>query len=456
MDTKKLRYLPWIVGFGMLMETLDVTVINTAIPQMSRSLMVSPISLKIAITSYLLSLAAFMPISGFVADRIGTKVTFAWAMVVFILGSILAGCSVSVPMLVIGRIVQGVGGAMMTPVGRLVLLQSFPKSEFAKAFSLYTIFGQIGPALGPVVGGALTTGISWRMVFFINIPIGIIALFFIHHFIDNQKQDELKPFDISGFIVFGVALALLIFALTLLTEPSIERWIEIIMLAISAGLFVAYYFHYKRVVHPVVNLGLFRTATFRVAVLGSLVIRMAIGAIPFLLPLLFQLNFGLSAFQSGLYLVSYGVALICAKPLVSPLIQRVGYQKLLIITPILISICLFELVTFTSVTPIWWIVTLVFIIGFFCSLQFTFMNTLNFVDIKAQDKSAATSVSSVMQQFAMSLGVCVAAGLLLVFGGAQHGHYINQSVFKNVWLVLGCIPLLSLIIFGQLRSKSHL
>ncbi|MDF1653839.1 MAG: MFS transporter [Coxiellaceae bacterium] len=453
MDTKKLRYLPWIVGFGMLMETLDVTVINTAIPQMSRSLLVDPISLKIAITSYLLSLAAFMPVSGYIADRIGTKVTFAWAMIVFMLGSILAGCSVSVPMLVIGRVVQGVGGAMMTPVGRLILLKSFPKSDFAKAFSLYTIFGQLGPALGPVVGGALTTAISWRLVFFINVPLGLIALFFIYYFIDNQKASDKKSFDYLGFVLFGLALALLIFALTLLTEPGIQRWIEILMLLLSVVLFTIYYFHYKRAVHPVVNLALFRTPTFRVAVLGSLIVRCAIGAIPFLLPLLFQLGFGMSAFHSGLLLLPYGVALICAKPLVSPLIQYFGYKKLLIVNPIIISACLFGLITFTATAPVEWMVALIFITGFFCSLQFTFMNTLNFVDIKVQDKSAATSVSSVMQQFAMSLGVCVAAGLLLLFGGGEQTHYVNPEVFRYVWLALGFIPLLSLIVFSQLQAK---
>lgn len=445
-------YIPCVLGLGLLMETLDSTVLNTALPQMALSFAVDALTLKLSIVSYFITLAIFIPASGYATDRWGTKRVFFGATLLFVLSSFLCGVSQNLPELIIGRLLQGVGGAMVTPVGRLILLKTFERTEFIKAFTSLVLVGQVGVVLGPTLGGILTTFLGWRWVFFVNLPVGLLLLIFIARVIPNYREEIRYHFDKWGFILFSIAVGLITFGLALVTEESFHNAnIAGMLLSMGALFLVIYLWHTKHKYLPLLNLTLFRIRTFRIAILGSFLIRLPLNAPFFLLTLLFQIEFGFSAFAAGLFLMPYGLAMITMKGYFQKILSYFGFRRSLMINPILLTLSLFTFSQVTAETPAWILLVLVALLGIVSSFQFTCMNTLNFADIEKKDMSHASIISSVLQQLAMSFSVCFSAGLLIGVSKIHHVAALHIAAFHTTFYILGGVMLLSLLIFRQLR-----
>ncbi|ODN42080.1 MFS transporter [Piscirickettsia litoralis] len=444
--------LPWLISFGLFMENLDSTVINTAIPQMAQSLTVNPLTLKLAITSYLVSLVLFMPISGYLADKLGTKRIFISAITIFTLGSLLCSLASSLSMLIIARIIQGLGGAMMVPTGRLILIKTFEKSAMVNALSNMAIIGQIGPAFGPVLGGALTSYLSWHWVFFINLPIGALGVFFACRWITHNHTAQTPPFDTKGFILFGFGLIAINLFLTLANNPLISLKTLEVSLILGIISLISYYFYAKNKTDPMISFTPFKTRTFKVAVLGSLWVRITANSFPFILPLLLQINFGYSAFVSGMLILPYGLGLISAKFLIKPLLKRFGYRQLLLINPCVIAVISLAFACLNPSSPKLLIIFLCFLGGMACSVQFSSMQTLNYIDIQAQEKSKATSLASLSQQLAVNLGVCFTAFSLGYFNTGPQTT-ISLHAFHSSFTLLALIAASSTIIFQMLKKS---
>jgi len=449
------RYLPWVVATALFMEQLDSTIINTAVPAIAESLRVTPLSLKAVVTSYVISLAVCIPASGWMADQFGSRRVFFVAVAIFTAASILCGLAVSAQMLVATRVLQGVGAAMMTPVGRLAIVQTFPKSELLRAQNFVIIPALIGPMLGPTVGGLIVNWMSWREIFFVNVPVGIAALYLIHHYMPDYRAQTKRPFDVIGLALFGSGAALLSWLLEVFGEHTIDATSGAILLLISLSLLAAFAWHARENAHPLLRLGLLRLRTFRVSVVGGAVTRLGVGGLPFLLPLLFQLGLGLPAWESGLLMIPAAVAAMGMKVFATHVLRRYGFRQVLIVNTVLtgITIALFALVT--PATPIVLIVGLGLAQGFFNSLQFSSINSMAFADIEAHDSSMASSIASTMQQ--MSLGFGLALGSLIVgwFLGhlSQSDQHAVASALHHAFLTLGLLTIGSSLTFWSLRRS---
>jgi EmrB/QacA subfamily drug resistance transporter len=449
------RYLPWLVALALFMEQLDSTIVNTAVPTMAASLHVTPLSLKAVVTSYILSLAVCIPVSGWIADRFGTRRVFALAIVVFTFSSILCGVSVNVPMLVAARVLQGIGAAMMMPVGRLTIVRTFPKSELLMAMNFVIIPALIGPLLGPTVGGVIVHWLSWREIFFVNIPVGLLALLLIQRHMPDYYGDTSRPLDIIGLILFGSGTALLSWLLEIFGEHHIDATSAAILLFLAVALLIGYAWHASQNAYPLLRLALFKIRTFRVSVVGGFVTRLGIGGLPFLLPLLYQLGLGLPAWQSGLMMMPSAIAAMGMKFLSGRLLARYGYRQVLIVNTVMIgfTIGMFSLVG--SGTPILLIILLSLTMGFFNSLQFSSMNSMAFADIDTADSSMASTIASSLQQMSMSFGL--ACGTLVTgwyLGDLpQTDHAAVTSALHYAFLTLGVLTAISSLSFWTLRAK---
>ncbi|HZF23021.1 MAG TPA: DHA2 family efflux MFS transporter permease subunit [Burkholderiales bacterium] len=456
MDTQIVkRYLPWVVATALFMEQLDSTIVNTAIPAMATSLQVAPLSLKAVVTSYILSLAVCIPISGWMADRFGTRRVFAIAVALFTLSSILCGLSVNVPMLVAARTLQGVGAAMMMPVGRLAIIRTYPKSELLMAMNFVIIPALIGPLLGPTVGGLIVHWLSWREIFFVNIPVGLAALYLIHRYMPDYRGESTRPLDLVGLVLFGSGMALLSWLLEIFGEHHIDATSAAFVSLISVALLAAYVFHARQAKYPLLRLGLFRVRTFRVSVAGGFITRLGVGGLPFLLPLLYQIGMGLPAWQSGLLMMPTAAAAMGMKLIAPKVLGRHGFRQVLVVNTLMIglTICLFSLVTPSS--PITLIVGLSLAVGFFNSLQFSAMNSMAYADTEARDSSMASTIASSMQQLSMSFGL--ACGSLIAawyLGDApQTDGAAVTSALHYAFLTLGVLTALSSLSFWTLHAE---
>jgi EmrB/QacA subfamily drug resistance transporter len=405
------RYLPWLVATVLFMEQLDSTIVNTAVPSMAQSLNVTPLSLKAVVTSYILSLAVGIPLSGWLADRFGTRRVFGIAVAVFTTASILCGLSVNVPMLVAARILQGMGAAMMTPVGRLAIVRTFAKSELLAAMNFVIIPALIGPLLGPTVGGLIVHWLSWREIFFVNVPVGLVALWLIRRYMPDYQGESRRPLDVVGLALFGSGTALVSWLLEIFGEHQLDTTSTCVLIALSVGLLSAYAVHASRTPHPLLQLALFKIRTFRVAVAGGFVTRLGIGGLPFLLPLLYQLGLGLPAWESGLLMMPSAAAAMGMKLLAPRLLRRYGYRRILIVNTVMIGITISLFALVREGTPLALIVLLSLAQGFFNSLQFSSMNSMAYADIDERDSSMASTIASSMQQLSMSFGL--ASGSLI-------------------------------------------
>ena len=423
------------------MQNLDGTIVATALPAMAKSFAADPLRMNVALTSYLLSLAVFIPVSGWMADRYGTRTVFRAAIAVFIIGSILCGQATDLWGLVAARIVQGVGGAMMVPVGRLVLLRSVAKSELVGAMAWLTVPALIGPVVGPPLGGFLVTYADWRWIFYINIPIGILGIVLVTRFVEDIREPALKRLDAVGLMLSGVALSGLLFGFETLGRgvlaPSIAGG------AVIAGLIamLGYGLHARRVADPLLDITLMRIPTFAVSVIGGSLFRVGVGAVPFLLPLMLQLGFDYSAAQSGLITFAGSVGAIVMKPATQFALRWFGFRMTLAWNGALSAILLGACAAFSPAWPLPSIYAVLLLGGFLRSLQFTAYNTIAYADVARGRMSAATSLYSTIQQMSLTLGVTIGAAALeastLLF---QHAKPLNTD-FAIAFLVVSAIAL---------------
>jgi EmrB/QacA subfamily drug resistance transporter len=452
--TASKRLLPWLVAVAFFMESLDTTILNTAVPAISAALHVSPLSMKSVLASYTLSLAVFIPISGWMADRFGTRRVFASAIGLFTLGSLLCGLSTNIHLLVACRILQGCGGAMMVPVGRLTLVRTFAKSELIRAMSFVAIPGLIGPMLGPVAGGLIVGYFHWRVIFFLNIPIGLFGLVMVYMHLPDYREEDTHPLDVVGLILFGSGIALLSYVLEIFSEHTLGVGEVLGLLTISVALLAGYLLHARGTAYPLLQLSLFRIRTFSAAVSGSFFTRLGIGGVPFLLPLLYQVGFGFTAIQSGLLIMPQAIAAMSFKFLMPKVLARVGFRGVLISNTVVLGVLLLLFATIGMGTPVWLIVLLAFCYGTFSSLQYTSMNTLSYADISEDQTSGASSIASTVQQMSISFGVA-AAGLATAFFIPARAHTTRGEMIHGIHealVVLGGFTILSTLIFHRLKS----
>jgi EmrB/QacA subfamily drug resistance transporter len=443
-----------IVSCALFMQALDSTIIATALPTIARSIGESPLRLNVAITCYLLSLAVFIPISGWTADRFGARRVFTGAIIVFILGSIGCGLSQALWMLVVARIVQGMGGAMMVPVGRLVLLRTVPKSELVQAMSWVSVPALTGPVIGPPLGGLIVTYFSWRWIFFINIPIGLLGVVLVNLFIENLRETTVRPFDLRGFLLTGVGLASLAFGFEAGGRGALP-WPATAGLVAGGGLCLWLYVrHARRIDHPIIDLALMRIPTYAMATAGGFLFRMGLGALPFLMPLMLQVGFGLSPLHSGLITFASALGAMSNKTVVTLILRGFGFRNVLIANTLVSSAFLFAYSFFRPTTPHFVIFLALLAGGFFRSLQMTSLNTLSYADVPPAMLSRATSLTSMAQQLSQSVGVGTGA-LLLYLMLALHGRAVSSAGdFSFALAMVGAISMLSVPFFMMMSRDA--
>jgi len=453
-DTAK-RLLPWLVAVGFFMESLDTTILNTAVPAISQALEVEPLSMKAVLASYTLSLAVFIPISGWMANRFGTRKVFASAIGTFTLGSFLCGISTDIHWLVACRILQGCGGAMMLPVGRLTMVRTFAKSELIRAMSFVSIPGLVGPMVGPLLGGVIIRYFHWSLIFFVNIPIGLIGLYMVYRHLPNYRAPQNYPLDIVGLILFGSGISLLSYVLEVFGEHTLSGREILGLLAISFALLGAYGLNTTRTLHPLLRLGLLRIRSFRVAVVGSLCSRLGIGGLPFLLPLLYQVGLGYTAIQSGLLIMPQALAAMSLKPILPRILRKFGYRQVLIFNTVMLGVMLILFSTIDAGTPVWLIALMAFVYGFFTSIQYTSMNTLAYADVTNEQASGASTIASTVQQLAISFGVA-AASLAAALFIPEHLRTNGTEMIHGIHLalrVLAALTVLATAVFIELTQS---
>ncbi len=448
------RLLPWLVAVGFFMESLDTTILNTAVPAIAHALKVPPLSMKAVLASYTLSLAVFIPISGWMANRFGTRRVFASAIGIFTLGSFLCGISRDIHWLVAFRILQGGGGAMMLPVGRITMVRSFAKSELISAMSFVAIPGLVGPMLGPVIGGAIIGYFHWSVIFFVNIPIGLVGLYMVYRHLPNYREARNTPLDVIGLALFGSGIALLSYVLEVFGETTLSGREMLGLLAISAVLLAAYGLHTRRTRHPLLRLQLLATRTFRVAISGNLFTRLGIGGIPFLLPLLYQVGLGYTPIQSGLLIMPQAFAAMSLKLTMPHILRKFGYRAVLIVNTLMLGVMIMLFGTIRITTAVWVIAAMAFIYGFLTSLQYTSMNTLAYADIGDRDTSSASTIASTVQQLAVSFGVA-AASLAAALFIPDRLHATAPQLINGIHLALyalAALTIASTLVFVRLRA----
>src|SRR5580700_7169764 len=453
MEPSSKRLLPWLVAVAFFMESLDTTILNTAVPTIAGALKVAPLSMKAVLSSYTLSLAVFIPISGWMADRFGTRRVFASAIGIFTLGSLLCGLSNNIHVLVADRVLQGCGGAMMVPVGRLTLVRTFAKSELIRAMSFVAIPGLVGPMLGPIAGGLIVAYLHWRVIFFVNLPIGLAGLILVYIHLPDYREKS-NPLDVVGLILFGSGIALLSYVLEVFGEHTLSLGQILGLLAISVLLLAGYGVHASKAPFPLLELSLFRIRTFRAAVSGSFFTRLGIGGIPFILPLLYQVGLGFNPIQSGLMMMPQAIAAISLKMTMPRILNRFGYRAVLISNTVILGVLIVLFATIGEGTPVLLIVALTFCFGFFSSLQYTSMNTLVYADVDEEQTSSASSIASTMQQMSISFGVATAS-LATAFFIPDRFHSTAPEMIGGIhraFLVLGGLTVISTIVFSGLKS----
>jgi len=449
------RIVPWLCGTALFMELLDATIVNTAVPTMAAALGAPPLSLKTVLTSYTLSLAVFIPVSGWMADRFGTRRVFASAVGVFLVGSLLCGLSVNLPMMVASRLLQGAGGAMMTPVGRVVLVRTFPRAEFIRAMNFVVIPSLIGPLVGPFLGGLIVHWLHWRIIFFLNLPIGLVGLWLIWRHMPDYRQRGTARLDWLGFVLFGAGIALLSHVLEVFSEHAWDAFPLIAMTAGAALLLALYGRHARRAPAPLLQLSLFGVRTFRASVVGGFVTRLGIGGMPFLLPLLYQLGLGYLPWQAGLLMVPQAAAAILMKVLSAWILRRLGYRTVLMANTVLLGATIAAFALVHPGAPLAGILGLSFLQGFFSSLQFTSMNSLVFADVADAEASRASSIFSTAQQLSLSFGVAVSSLVVAFWISLRGGSVTGQlpGALHDAFLTLGALTLLSSAMFVALRPE---
>lgn len=448
------KIIIFVVSLALFMEALDTTIINTAIPAVSRSLSVNPIDLKIALISYLLSLAIFIPISGWMADKYGAKRVFMLAVIVFSVSSLFCGFTRYLWQLVLMRTLQGMGGAFAMPVGRLILLRTSPRREFITLMGRVVMVASIGTMLGPLFGGLIVEHFSWRWIFWINVPVGILALFLSQIGLPKMPREKVPALDKWGFILFGSGLAIFTFGLSIFSQSTVSMWIAGVIILAAILILSLYYWYARRVTHPIVNMKLFHLRTFQISMIANLIARLGFSGLPFLVPILLQVSLGYSAQISGIALAPLALGILFVKLFIIKLLRYFGYKRLLILNTILITISLWTFIIIDQNTSLYIIASLTFGFGLFISTQFTAMNSLGYSGLSATQFSGATSLISTIQQLAQSFGVATAAFLIHCFSWRSATDFLLiPRTFHQSFFVMGILTLISVLIFLRLRPE---
>jgi EmrB/QacA subfamily drug resistance transporter len=444
----------FIIATALFMENMDGTVISTALPAIALDLHQDPIVLKLALTSYMLTLAVFIPASGWVADRFGARTVFCSAIVIFTIGSILCGASTSLRTLIAARVFQGLGGAMMVPVGRLVLLRSVPKSDLVNAMAYLTVPALIGPVAGPPLGGFITTYFHWRWIFWINVPIGVIGVLLSLKFIQNLREHDVPRFDFMGFVLSGVGLLSLISGLSMIGRGIAPLWEVAAMVVIGALALAAYVRHAGANEDAILDLKLLKIPTFFAGVVGGLIFRVGIGAMPFLLPLLLQIGFGLTPFQSGSLTFATAAGALLMKFTASTALRWFGFRQTLIVNGLISGAFLAACALFTPSTPHWALLLILLAGGFFRSLEFTALNAISYADIDPPRMSRATSFASVSQQMSGAVGVAVAAISVEIIQVGFGDLALEARDLSLAFVIVAIISSLSVLVFARLQPDA--
>jgi len=449
------RLLPWLVAVAFFMESLDTTILNTAVPMIASALKVAPLSMKAVLSSYTLSLAVFIPISSWMADRFGTRRVFAGAIGVFTLGSFLCGVSRGIHVLVLCRILQGCGGAMMVPVGRLTLVRTFPKPELVRAMSFVAIPALIGPMLGPLAGGLIVGWFHWRVIFFVNLPIGLLGLYMVDRHLPDYRAEVREPLDLVGLILFGCGIALFSYVLEVFGEHNLSGREIAGLLALSCALLSGYWLHAKTLAAPLLRLDLLRIRTLRIGAGGNFISRLGVGGLPFLLPLLYQIGLGFTPIQSGLLIMPQSIAAISLKMTMPALLERFGYRRLLLLNTVLLGAIIILFAVIAPGTSIGIIAALACALGFFSSLQYTCMNTLVYADVTPEQTSQASTIVSTVQQLSLSFGVAVASLVTAYFIPDRFHTSAPELVsgMHKAFIFLGILTALCAVEFAGLKEE---
>jgi EmrB/QacA subfamily drug resistance transporter len=450
------RIVPLIVAVGLFMENMDSTVIATSLPAIAADIGTDPLALKLAVTSYLLSLAVFIPVSGWTADRFGARNVFRAAIGVFMLGSIGCALSGSLPQFVAARIVEGMGGAMMTPVARLILVRSVDRSELINAMVWVTLPALVGPLIGPALGGFITTYFSWHWIFLINIPIGIAGIVLATLFIEDVRIEARDPFDPVGAVLAGLGIGGLVFGGSMLGLNFLPTNVVLVLIAGGAVAAIAYVRHARRTPAPVLDLSLLAIPSLRASIVGGFVYRSGIGAMPFLLPLLLQLGFGLTPFQSGLITLSNVVGAMGMKTVIPIILRRFGFRRVLVVNALVSATLVGACATFTPGVPFAWIIGILAVGGFFRSLEFTSINTIAYADVDSRRMSRATSLVAVAQQVSISVGVAIGAlavDITLWLRG-RTTETITAADFQPAFLTIALIAACAVFVFMRMPPEA--
>jgi EmrB/QacA subfamily drug resistance transporter len=444
------RVTALIVASALFMQQLDSTVLATALPSMARDFTVSPLHMSLALTAYLLGLSVFIPASGTVADRFGALKVFRIAIAVFVLGSILCGQAPNLPFLVAARFFQGMGGAMMIPVGRLLLLKSVSRKDMVLAMSWFTVPALVGPIIGPPLGGLIVTALSWRWIFYLNLPFGILGIFLAGRYLRDVREERPDRFDRLGFVLSALALSGFMAGLELASRGGVPRWAALSVLGVGILFAFAYLRHARRTVAPILDLSLLRIPTFGLSVIGGSLTRISGGALPFLLPMMMQLGFGFSPVKSGLVTFSAAAGSLLMKVASAPMLRLLGLRAALVWNGVLASLLLAACALFRPAWPIVAIYAVLFLGGFFQSIQFTAYNTIAYADVPQARMSAATSLYTTIQQTMLSTGICVSSGALAV-STALAGHLSPRlSDFSVAFLAVTAISLIAAPVCARL------
>ena len=439
-----------LVAGAFFMEFLDGTVIATALPDMARDFGVTAVELNIGISAYLITLAVLIPASGWIADRFGARAIFTLALAIFTLASVFCGLSTEVHIFVAMRILQGVGGALMVPVGRLAVLRTTPKHQLIKAIATLTWPALVAPIIGPPLGGFITRYASWHWIFFINVPLGLAAIILSLRIIPDIRETERRSFDLSGFITTSVAMVSLVTAMERLGDRQPQIWPTLALAALGFGCLLYSIRHFRRAAAPMVRLDALQVPTFRVTMYGGSLFRASISAVPFLLPLLFQVGFGMDPFHSGLLVLAVFVGNLTIKPATTPLIRWLGFRRLLLINGALNVCSLLACALLTPQTPVWAIMLILYLGGVFRSVQFTGVSTLAFADVPAAQMSDANTLFSTASQLAVGLGITLGAiGIRL---GEQVGDWLHLSAVPGISFRLAFVFIAVICLVGMIDS----
>ncbi|MCJ3149098.1 MFS transporter [Klebsiella pneumoniae] len=439
-----------LVAGAFFMEFLDGTVIATALPDMARDFGVTAVELNIGISAYLITLAVLIPASGWIADRFGARAIFTLALAIFTLASVFCGLSTEVHIFVAMRILQGVGGALMVPVGRLAVLRTTPKHQLIKAIATLTWPALVAPIIGPPLGGFITRYASWHWIFFINVPLGLAAIILSLRIIPDIRETERRSFDLSGFITTSVAMVSLVTAMKRLGDRQPQIWPTLALAALGFGCLLYSIRHFRRAAAPMVRLDALQVPTFRVTMYGGSLFRASISAVPFLLPLLFQVGFGMDPFHSGLLVLAVFVGNLTIKPATTPLIRWLGFRRLLLINGALNVCSLLACALLTPQTPVWAIMLILYLGGVFRSIQFTGVSTLAFADVPAAQMSDANTLFSTASQLAVGLGITLGAiGIRL---GEQVGDWLHLTELPGISFRLSFVFIALICLVGMIDS----